>query len=111
MVVTNVQDYIAAGQFRGGEQLVEAQKHRASGHHSRFHGADLQGRAGRRDARQQLYRQRLHQQSRTDLVRETRFVQKLCAARRRCDRPRVHAMLLRIQALLLPIKTLVLSGH
>src|SRR5207245_6659935 len=26
MVVTNVQDYIAAGQFRGGEQLVEAQQ-------------------------------------------------------------------------------------
>ena len=26
MVVTNVQDYIAAGQFRGGEQLVEAQR-------------------------------------------------------------------------------------
>ncbi|OJU25239.1 MAG: hypothetical protein BGN91_00550 [Nitrobacter sp. 62-13] len=25
MVVTTVQDYIAAGQFRGGEQLVEAQ--------------------------------------------------------------------------------------
>ena len=24
MVVTNVQDYIAAGQFRGGEQLIEA---------------------------------------------------------------------------------------
>jgi hypothetical protein len=24
-VVTNVQDYIAAGQFRGGEQLVDAQ--------------------------------------------------------------------------------------
>ena len=26
MVVTNVQDYIAAGQFRGGEQLIEAQQ-------------------------------------------------------------------------------------
>ena len=26
MVVTSVQDYIAAGQFRGGEQLIEAQK-------------------------------------------------------------------------------------
>ena len=86
MVVTNVQDYIAAGQFRGGEQLIEAQQRRASGHHSRFHGADLQGRAGGRDARQQLYRQRLHQQSRTDLVRENRFVQELCVACRRCDR-------------------------
>ena len=26
MVVTGVQDYIAAGQLRGGEQLVEAQQ-------------------------------------------------------------------------------------
>ena len=25
LVVTNVQNYIAAGQFRGGEQLLEAQ--------------------------------------------------------------------------------------
>ena len=25
MVITSVQDYIAAGQFRGGEQLIEAQ--------------------------------------------------------------------------------------
>ena len=26
MVVTDVQDYIAAGQFRGGEQLIDAQQ-------------------------------------------------------------------------------------
>src|SRR5207342_3803738 len=26
MVVTNVQDYIAAGQFRGGEQLIDPQQ-------------------------------------------------------------------------------------
>ena len=26
MVVTDVQDYIAAGQFRGGEQLIEAKQ-------------------------------------------------------------------------------------
>src|SRR6185295_17729498 len=26
MVVTHVQDYIAAGQFRGGEQLIDAQQ-------------------------------------------------------------------------------------
>jgi hypothetical protein len=31
MVVTNVQDYIAAGQFRGGEQLIEAQQVAAPG--------------------------------------------------------------------------------
>ena len=54
--MTNVQDYIAAGQFRGGEQLIEAQQVAQPGHHSRFHGADLQGRAGGRDARQQLCR-------------------------------------------------------
>ena len=31
MVVTGVQDYIAAGQFRGGEQLVDAQQVRQPG--------------------------------------------------------------------------------
>src|SRR5471030_482491 len=31
MVITGEQDYIAAGQFRGGEQLVEAQQVRAPG--------------------------------------------------------------------------------
>ena len=33
MVVTEVQDFIAAGQFRGGEQLIDAQQVRA-GHPS-----------------------------------------------------------------------------
>ena len=41
---------------------------------------------------------------------EDRRAEGLCPACRRCDRL-VHALLLRIQALLLPIKTLVLSGH
>ena len=109
MVVTKVQDYIAAGQFKGGEQLIEAQN-TVSRHHSRFHGAYLQGRAGGRDARQQLYRQRLHQQSRADRVRQDRLVQSM--ALHVVDATGlVHALLLRIQALLLPIKTLVLSGH
>src|SRR6185503_18737047 len=31
MVVTEVQDFIAAGQFRGGEQLVDAQQVRQPG--------------------------------------------------------------------------------
>ncbi len=44
MVVTDVQDYIAAGQFRGGEQLIEAQQVTA-GHASRVSRASLRGRA------------------------------------------------------------------
>ena len=55
MVVTNVQDYIAAGQFRGGEQLIEAQQLRVRVPFS-FHGADLQGRARGRDTWQQSHR-------------------------------------------------------
>ena len=81
-----------------------------AGHDPRFHGAALQGRARGRDARQQLHRQRLHQQPRTDLVRKTGSF-KSFALHVVDATGLVHALLLRIQALLLPIKTLVLSGH
>jgi multidrug resistance efflux pump len=83
MVITTVQDYIAAGQFRGGEQLIEAQNSVSPGSILVFMEPIYKG---GRDARQQLCRQRLHQQSRTDLVRETRYVQELWVACCRCDR-------------------------
>jgi hypothetical protein len=60
MVVTTVQDYIAAGQLRGGEQLVEAQ----SVARSSFISSPFKGGLAGGDGRQQLYRQRLRQQSR-----------------------------------------------
>ena len=110
MVVTNVQDYIAAGQFRSGEQLIEAQNIAPAGHDPRLSGAALQGRARRRDAGKQLHRQCLHQQSRGDLGEGDRYGRAI-ALHVVDGVGLVHALLLRIQALLLPIKTLVLSGH
>ena len=62
MVVTNVQDYIAAGQFRGGEQLIEAQNAVRPGSILVFMEPMLQGWPRGCDAGQQLHRQRLHQQ-------------------------------------------------
>ena len=66
MVVTGVQDFIAAGQFRGGEQLIDAQQVMRPGTILVYPRASLRGRARRRDARQQLHRQRLYQQPRPD---------------------------------------------
>ena len=52
MVVTNVQDYIAAGQFRGRRTAGRCAERCKAGHDSRLPGAALQGRSRRRDAGQ-----------------------------------------------------------
>ena len=65
----DVQDYIAAGQVRGGEQLIDAAAGDAAGNDPGLSGAAVRGRARRRDAGQQLHRQRLHQQSRPHRLR------------------------------------------
>ena len=87
MVVTTVQDYIAAGQFRGGEQLVEAQNVAQTRHDPGVPGAALQGRSRRGDGRQQLHRQRLHQQSRGDFRKGHQHRPRNRPARRRRRRP------------------------
>jgi multidrug resistance efflux pump len=109
MVITSVQDYIAAGQFRGGEQLIDANAARPgtilavlepiakgglanvtagsscivnayTSNHEEIASGKLSA----------IHSFGLHAIDAVGLV---------------------HAMLLRIQALVLPIKTLVLSGH
>jgi multidrug resistance efflux pump len=110
MIVTKVQDYIAAGQVRAAEQLVDAQQvtrpgtitvflepmykdglagvtpgstciaNAYSNHHEQLASADV-------GLGQWLY---LHMVDATSIV---------------------HAMILRLQALVLPVKILVLSGH
>jgi multidrug resistance efflux pump len=110
MVVTGVQDYIAAGQFRGGEQLVEAQQVQAPGTILAFLEPIYKG--GLDDVTAGSSCIVNAYTSNHDLIaaKETgafkRFVLHAVDAT-----GLVHAMLLRIQALLLPIKTLVLSGH
>jgi multidrug resistance efflux pump len=110
MVVTGVQDYIAAGQFRGGEQLVEAQQVQIPGTILAFlepiYQGGLDGVTPGSSCIVNAYT------SNHDLIaaRETGafkgFVLHAVDAV-----GFVHAMLLRVQALMLPIKTLVMSGH
>ena len=111
MVVTDVQDFIAAGQFRGGEQLIDAQQVTRAGHAARVPRAALQRRARRRDARQQLHRQRLFQQSRRDRRPGDRHPARAWRSTPWMRSALVHALILRLQALVLPFQTLVFSGH
>ena len=110
MVVVGEQNYIAAGQFRGGEQLVEAQQVRAPGTIlallEPIYPGGLDGVTPGSSCIVNAYT------SNHDLIaaKETgAFKGFLLHAVDAVGL--VHAMLLRIQALLLPIKTLVLSGH
>lgn len=110
MVVTSVQNYIAAGQFRGGEQLIEAQQVVRPGTILVF--------------MQPIYKGGLEgvTPGSSCIVNAYTSNHELIAAKETGSFKRfalhvvdavglVHAMLLRIQALLLPVKTLVLSGH
>jgi len=110
MVVTNVQDYIAAGQFRGGEQLLEAQQVVRPGTilvfmEPIFKGG-LEGVTPGSSCIANAYT------SNHELISSGKLSTFKSFALHVVDATGlVHAMLLRIQALLLPIKTLVLSGH
>jgi multidrug resistance efflux pump len=110
MIVTGEQDYIAAGQFRGGEQLVEAQQVQAPGTVLAFmeplYKGGLDGVTPGSSCIVNAYT------SNHDLIasKDTGAFKGLVL--HAVDAVGiVHAMLLRIQALVLPIKTLVLSGH
>jgi multidrug resistance efflux pump len=110
MVVTSVQDYIAAGQFRGGEQLVEARQVQIPGTILAFlepiYKGGLDGVTPGSSCIVNAYT------SNHELIasKETGAFKGLVL--HAVDAVGiVHAMLLRVQALLLPIKTLVLSGH
>ncbi len=110
MVITSVQDYIAAGQFRGGEQLIEVQQAVAPGSilvvMEPIYKGGLDGVTPGSRCIANAYT------SNHDLIaaKETGALKGLWL--HAIDAVGiVHAMLLRIQALLLPVKTLVLSGH
>jgi multidrug resistance efflux pump len=109
MVVTGVQDYIAAGQFRGGEQLIDASAAKPG---TIFVFLEPIGKNGLADVTAgsscivNAYTSNHEAISSKDTGAFKRFVLHAIDAV-----GLVHAMLLRIQALVLPIKTLVLSGH
>jgi multidrug resistance efflux pump len=110
MVVTNVQEFIAAGQFRGGEQLIEAQQVTAPGTILVFmepiYQGGLEGVTPGSSCVANAYT------SNHDLISAGKIGSLASFGLHVVDATGiVHALLLRIQALLLPIKTLVLSGH
>jgi hypothetical protein len=110
MVVTNVQDFIAAGQFRGGEQLIEAQQVARPGTILVFlepiYKGGLEGVTPGSSCIANAYTSNHELISSGQLSSFKSFALHVVDAT-----GLVHALLLRIQALLLPIKTLVLSGH
>ncbi len=110
MVITSVQDYIAAGQFRGGEQLIEAQQVVRPGTILVFmepiYDGGLEGVTPGSSCVANAYTSNHELISSGQLGSFKSFGLHVVDAT-----GLVHAMLLRIQALLLPIQTLVLSGH
>ncbi|MGB9065608.1 MAG: HlyD family secretion protein [Pseudolabrys sp.] len=110
MVVVQVQDYIAAGQFRGGEQLLEAQTVARPGTILAFleplYEGGLEGVTPGSSCIANAYTSNHELLASKDIgfFRRTglHVVDTVGI---------VHAMLLRIQALLLPIQTLVFGGH
>jgi multidrug resistance efflux pump len=109
MVITSVQDYIAAGQFRGGEQLVDASTVKPGTILVFLEPIENNGLADVTAGSSCIvnaYTSNHEVISAKDTPAGKRIVLHAIDAV-----GLVHALLLRIQALLLPIKTLVLSGH
>lgn len=110
MVVTGVQDFIAAGQIRSSEQLVDAQQVVRPGTILAFleplHHGGLDGVTPGSSCIANAY------SSNHDLIADPRTGTLRRIALHAVDAVGlVHALLLRIQALVLPVKTLVFSGH
>jgi multidrug resistance efflux pump len=110
MVVTNVQDFIAAGQFRGGELLVEGANVVRPGTILTFmeplYAGGLDGVTPGSSCIANAYT------SNHDIIADKETSALKGFALHVVDAVGlVHALLLRIQAFMLPVTTLVFSGH
>jgi multidrug resistance efflux pump len=110
MVVTKVQDYIAAGQARAAEQLVDAQQVTRPGTITVFleplYKDGLAGVTPGSSCIANAYSNHHEQMASGDVgTAQWLFLHAVDAT------SIVHAMILRLQALVLPVKLLVLSGH
>jgi len=110
MVVTDVQEFIAAGQFRAGDQLVDAQQVQRPGTVLVFleplYEGGLDGVFPGSSCVANAY------SSNHELIASGKIGTVKSLALHIVDATGVvHAVMLRIQALLLPVKILVLSGH
>jgi multidrug resistance efflux pump len=110
MVVTSVQDYIAAGQFRGGEQLLDPQQVTRPGTLIAFLEPLYKGGLDSVTSGSSCIANAYSNNHDVIVAEDTGTIR--AAALHAVDAlGLVHALLLRIQALLLPFKTLVFSGH
>jgi multidrug resistance efflux pump len=109
MVITNVQDYIAAGQFRGGEQLVDASAARPGTILAFLEPLDKNGLADVTAGSSCIVN--AYTSNHEAIASKDTGVFKGFALHAIDTVGLVHALLLRIQALLLPVKTLVFTGH
>lgn len=109
MVITNVQDYIAAGQFRGGEQLIDASTAKPGTILAFLEPLAKNGLAKVTAGSTCIVN--AYTSNHEEIASKDTPVLKGFVLHAIDTVGLVHAMLLRIQALLLPIKTLVLSGH
>jgi multidrug resistance efflux pump len=110
MVVSDVQDYIAAGQFRASEQLFDTQQVKQPGTITVFlepmYEGGLEGVTPGSSCIANAYSNNHDRLANEDLgVLTWLYLHVVDAV------GVVHAMILRVQALLFPIQNLVLSGH
>jgi multidrug resistance efflux pump len=110
MVVTEVQDYVAAGQFRGGEQLIDVEQVRRPGTllvslESLYEG----GLAGVTPGSSCIAN--AYSNNHDEIVAKETGALKRAALHVVDALALVHALILRLQALVFPFQTLVFSGH
>jgi multidrug resistance efflux pump len=110
MVVTDVQDYIAAGQFRGGEQLIDLQQVTRPGTLLTFleplYKGGLEGVTPGSSCIANAY-----SSNHDAIVAKDTGAMKRVALHVVDALGLVHALILRLQALVLPFQTLVFGGH
>jgi multidrug resistance efflux pump len=110
MVVTDVQDYIAAGQFRGGEQLVDLQQVTRPGTLLTFleplYKGGLEGVTPGSSCIANAY-----SSNHDAIVSKDTGAMKRVALHVVDALGLIHALILRLQALVLPFQILVFGGH
>ena len=110
MVVTNVQNYIAAGQFRGGEQLIDAQQVKQPGtllaYLEPLYKGGLEGVTPGSSCIANAY-----SSNHDEIVAKDTGAFRAFALHAVDALALVHALILRLQALVLPFQTLVFGGH
>jgi multidrug resistance efflux pump len=110
MVVTGVQDYIAAGQFRGGDQLIDPQQVTRPGTLLAFLEPLYKGGLDGVTPGSSCIANAYSNNHDAIAAKETGTTKRI--ALHAVDAlGLVHAMILRLQALVLPFQTLVFNGH